>query len=153
MGIAPQNWGPFVWASIHLICLGAPERFDGSNQAPYLQFFQNLPYVLPCQKCKEHLLEHLKSHSLDAAVSGGRSTLFRWSVDLHNIVNRSLGKAVMSYEDALVFWQNVATTGTQAVTSDVATFESKKESTITRFLWFLMVLVLGMILGTMFRYL
>lgn len=153
MGIPPQNWGPFVWASIHLIALGAPQRFDGSNQAPYVQFFQNLPYILPCQKCKEHLIEHLKTHSVDTAVSGGRDTLFRWTVDLHNIVNRSLGKEEMTLEDALVFWQSVATSGTKSVSSNVATFQHKKESWISKVIWLMIVFVMGMMVGTLFRFL
>jgi len=107
MGLAPANWGPCIWASIHLICLGAPEQFNG-NQLNYRKFFDALPYVLPCEKCRDHLIEHLAKHPMDAALAGGRNTLFVWSVQLHNTVNKSLGKPEMSVEDALQFWNDVA---------------------------------------------
>lgn len=105
MGIEPNIWGPSTWATIHLICLGAPEVFQG-EQLSYKKFFDALPYVLPCEKCKAHLIQHLESHTMDGALAGGRRTLFAWSVELHNIVNRSLGKPTMTVEDALKHWSS-----------------------------------------------
>lgn len=109
MGIAPQYWGPHVWAAIHLICLGAPETFSGSDSSGYRAFFTNLASILPCEKCQEHLRQNLKEASLEAALSGGRDSLFRWSVQLHNMVNSQLGKAIIPYEEARAFWDKVAT--------------------------------------------
>lgn len=112
MGIAPQNWGPHVWAAIHLICLGAPETFTGSDSSGYRAFFTNLPSILPCEKCQEHLRQNLSELSMEAALSGGRESLFRWSVQLHNKVNAQLGKRMVPYEEAKEFWTNVSN-GTQ----------------------------------------
>ena len=106
MGIEPTIWGPPTWAAIHLICLGAPENFKGSDQLSYKKFFDALPFVLPCEKCKQHLQQHLEKHTMDGALSGGRKTLFAWSVELHNIVNRSLNKPTMSVEEAMKIWSN-----------------------------------------------
>lgn len=105
MGLEPTIWGPSAWATIHLICLGAPDVFQG-EQLSYRKFFDSLPYVLPCEKCRSHLLEHLEKHTMDGALAGGRKTLFAWSVELHNIVNKSLGKPSMTVEDALKFWSS-----------------------------------------------
>lgn len=102
----PTLWGPHVWAAIHVICLGAPEHFKG-EQLSYQKFFDSLPYVLPCAKCKEHLLQHLEKNPMDAALAGGKTTLFTWSVQLHNAVNRSLGKPEMSVQDAHDHWISV----------------------------------------------
>lgn len=109
MGIAPENWGPYVWSAIHLICLGAPESFSGSDTSGYRAFFTNLASILPCKACQEHLRSNLNELSIESALAGGRETLFRWSVNLHNVVNQQLGKPVMPYEEAKRFWNDVAT--------------------------------------------
>jgi 5-methylcytosine-specific restriction endonuclease McrA len=55
MGIHPDIFGPYVWASIHLICLGAPSVLDSSQKAQYKTFFNLLPSILPCRNCGKHL--------------------------------------------------------------------------------------------------
>lgn len=108
MGIAPAYWGPHVWAAIHLICLGAPESFTGSDTSGYRAFFTNLASILPCEACREHLRQNLKETSIEAALSGGRESLFKWSVQLHNTVNGQLGKPILPYDQAKAFWTDVA---------------------------------------------
>jgi hypothetical protein len=108
MGLTPEFWGPHVWAAIHLICLGAPDKFNSSDSAAYRIFFENLPNILPCEVCKNHLIDNLKAVPLDTALASGRDALFAWSVKLHNQVNAMLGKPIVNYEDALAFWMSVA---------------------------------------------
>lgn len=105
-GIEPSVWGPHVWGAIHLICLGAPEMMGEAEAAHYRAFFQHLGGVLPCAKCREHYAEHMRTHGagLDTALFQGGDALFRWSVDLHNAVSASVGKAAMPYEAARARW-------------------------------------------------
>lgn len=106
MGIQPNVWGPSLWMSIHLICMGAPAAFHPTEAAHYKAFFQHLGPVLPCEACREHYAGHMASHgaALDQALQLGKDALFRWSVDLHNAVNKQNGKRVWSYEEAQAFW-------------------------------------------------
>ncbi len=108
MGLTPAYWGPHVWAAIHLICLGAPESFTSGDAASYRVFFENLPNVLPCDVCKNHLIENLRQVPIDTALSSGRDALFAWSVKLHNAVNVMLGKPIVSLEDAQAHWLSIA---------------------------------------------
>jgi hypothetical protein len=148
MGIEPHIWGPSLWASIHLICLGAPEVFKG-EQLSYRKFFDALPYVIPCDKCRQHLIENLEKHPMDVSAMSGGKALFAWSVELHNIVNRSLGKPVMSLEDALAKWSSF----TPASCIDTYKKEKEDEKRIAsppigaRLLMSFMMVVLGMIIG------
>jgi hypothetical protein len=64
-------------------------------------------YVIPCGSCGDHLRENYqKIKPIEYAVKSG-DELFKWSVDLHNVVNDMLSKPRMTYEDALKFWRNV----------------------------------------------
>jgi hypothetical protein len=107
MGIDPTIWGSKMWTMIHLICLQAPETIDTNVRNAYYTFFTMMPYVLPCDKCREHWIEHVREHPLEQ-VMDTRDDLFRWSVDMHNLVNKSLGKPDVSYEVALEHWKNIS---------------------------------------------
>lgn len=96
-----------MWAIIHLICLQAPETIDANVRNAYYTFFTMMPYVLPCDKCRQHWVEHVREYPLEQALDT-RNDLFRWSVNMHNLVNKSLGKPEVSYEVALEHWTNIS---------------------------------------------
>lgn len=152
MGIAPAYWGPHVWAAIHLICLGAPQSFAGSNTSGYRAFFTNLASILPCEKCQEHLRQNLNELSIDGALSGGRESLFRWSVELHNKVNEQLGKRVVPYEEAKEFWTNVSKGTQHCLPNKVepipkqASRSIKTSDVILVFIWILVGVLIGYML-------
>jgi hypothetical protein len=102
MGIPPDNWGPYAWATIHLACLDATKR--PTEPATFTAFFESLSSVLPCKKCRDHLRENLgKMPPITADTD-----MFAWSVDLHNVVNTMLKKPTMTRDAALAHWTNVA---------------------------------------------
>lgn len=107
MGIDPTVWGPSMWSIIHLVCLQAPKEIDANVRNSYYMFFTMMPYILPCDKCREHWLTHIHTYPLDDALST-RDDLFRWSINMHNLVNKSLGKPEVSYEVALEHWTDVS---------------------------------------------
>ena len=105
MGIHPTVFGPYTWATIHLICLGAPKELDADHQQKYKTFFNLLPTVLPCKNCGKHLAENLQKLPIDDSLTTS-SALFSWSVKLHNLVNSQLYKSQISEEDARKFWSS-----------------------------------------------
>lgn len=106
MGITPNSWGPYAWGTIHLVSLGAPDKIDQALRTAYAMFFNQLPYVLPCATCARHLQENLTKLPVESYLDG-KETLFAWSVQLHNIVNRQLGKREMTLEEARKYWEQV----------------------------------------------
>lgn len=107
MGISPNAWGPYAWGTIHLFCLGAPETLDAKAQKAFREFFEHLPYVLPCPACQQHLLENLDKVQLTEDALATRESLFAWSVRLHNLVNLQTKKPEMSVERAKEHWTAV----------------------------------------------
>lgn len=89
-----------MWRSIHYVALGYPVRDPTPDvRSSYASFFGVLGYVLPCAKCSQHYNQHIVSYPLEASLIG-RAELFRWTVDLHNAVNASLGRKTWTYEQA-----------------------------------------------------
>ena len=96
----PTIWGKHMWSSIHFIALGFPETPSEKQKSDYKQFFENLYKVLPCNTCSEHLEKTLKNDlPLYANNLVNNSELFKWTVKLHNIVNKRLKKKEMSFKD------------------------------------------------------
>lgn len=106
MGIEPHRWGPHVWATIHLCCIGAPVALDPMQQQQYRAFIMSLPHVIPCTTCSEHFQKVLESIPVDNHLTG-KDDLFRWSVEVHNAVNARLDKPKVAYDDALQHWKRI----------------------------------------------
>lgn len=103
MGISPKVFGPFMWATIHYICLGAPDKLTDQDKSAYTNFFNNLPYIMPCKSCGEHLKQNLITLPISNSLNT-KEDLFKWSVDLHNLVNKQINKNEITLEEAYDIW-------------------------------------------------
>jgi hypothetical protein len=141
MGIQPVVFGPYIWAAIHLICLGAPKELDSNLKQRYKAFFELLPTVLPCRNCGKHLEENLVKLPIDNYLNTS-ADLFTWSVKLHNLVNSQLNKKQISEDEARKFWSSapkctlVTTIGKSSYIWDVKVL-----------LYYLIAIVIGIIIG------
>jgi len=98
----PRKWGPSAWFFLHSVALCYPRQPSPIDQQHYKMFFLSLPYVLPCLKCQEHLLEYMskQASSFDKAFQS-RDTLIQWVITLHNHVNKRLSKRIVPYNEAI----------------------------------------------------
>lgn len=98
---SPNLFGPPAWKFLHYIAYGYPEVASPALQSKTLQFFESLPYLLPCEACGEHLYENLKNSNivLNEAVKT-REGMINYMNNLHNIVNQQLGKPTMSRQES-----------------------------------------------------
>jgi len=95
----PEVWGRHLWFSIHFIAHDYPQQPSVEDIAAYRMFFENLWKVIPCYKCGVNYRRHLEELPIDGHLES-RDALFAWTVELHNIVNKELGKPVMSLAEA-----------------------------------------------------
>lgn len=106
MGLTPTHWGPYFWGTIHITCLGAPDVFDDFDKQAYANFFNTLPFVLPCGSCGKHFYETLKMEPVEPVLTT-KYALFEWSVKVHNVVNKRLGKPEKTLDESLTYWSKV----------------------------------------------
>ena len=83
------SWGPHFWATLHVAALAKVPQFK--------EFVETFPGILPCAECAQEFYRILSVYP----VSGDP---FMWSVDVHNMVNRKLGKRTVSYDEAKRRW-------------------------------------------------
>ena len=94
MGLCPDSFGPYFWGAFHLACLAA---VDMNGLKAFIESYQ---HVLPCGGCRMHFSQLLN----ELPFPEDKSLVFKWSVDVHNIVNIRLGKPIMTFDAAMVHW-------------------------------------------------
>jgi hypothetical protein len=107
MGILPKIWGPNAWTFIHLMVLSEKEPFDSSRLKYYEQFFTLLTSLLPCEACRNHLIENISMMTKIESIQTKRE-LFNWTIDLHNRVNKMLGAKQWDFETAYEYWVSIS---------------------------------------------
>lgn len=99
--MTPEVWGPHLWTSIHFIALGYPKVPTEEQRQLYKHFFTNLHHFIPCMKCAINYKRHLEEFPIDGFLDT-KMKLFEWTVHVHNIVNRELGKTELTVPVAMV---------------------------------------------------
>ena len=92
----PTIWGPYFWNTIHIMTLAYPKEPDEQTQQAAKNFFYSLQYLLPCSICKEHYKKHLEE--IPPVVSSQKEIIL-YAFNLHNKVNKDLGKREISYNE------------------------------------------------------
>jgi hypothetical protein len=91
-GMLTSVWGPSLWHSLHVISFNYPVSPSVDQKKKYLDFFLSLKDILPCKYCRENYKKNIKTVPLNMNTMKGRHTLSRWLYDLHEEINKMLGK-------------------------------------------------------------
>ena len=97
--IQKDDWGPGAWRFLHSVALKYPDNPTDNDKNNYFIFFDNLQHILPCPKCKENYKDHLNKFPLKDSLDNNIS-LFKWTVDIHNEVNKINNKSLYTYDEA-----------------------------------------------------
>jgi GTP-sensing pleiotropic transcriptional regulator CodY len=106
MNIGPNTWGPYGWKFIHFIALAYPINPSNDDKVNYKNFFNNLGNVLPCQLCIDNYKKHLMLYPLNDIILSSNDKLLKWSIDMHNEINKSNKKKVYDYDTAINLIKN-----------------------------------------------
>lgn len=96
-----KDWGPSAWSFIHYVALGYPDNPTENDKDNYKNFYYSLQNTLPCPKCAKNYQRHLKDIPIEEALSNSEE-LFKWTIDIHNEVNKELGKRKYSYQEVSI---------------------------------------------------
>lgn len=98
--VNPDEWGPPLWYKLHMMTFSYPEVATYKDRVLAIKYFKEVEKLLPCEKCKVHYRNNLKSNPIQYNVDT-RDELVRWLIDLHNKVNVQTGKRILSYDEAI----------------------------------------------------
>jgi len=99
-GMVTAIWGPSFWHVLHTMSFNYPVKPTCQDKSNYRNFVLNLKNVLPCKYCRINLVNNFKSLPLGYCDMKNRDTFSRYIYDLHELVNKMLGKkSGLSYND------------------------------------------------------
>lgn len=100
----PTVWGPKLWFVIHTVALNYPDNPTYEDKRVMEEFLNNLKHTIPCEKCKIHYRQRLQRNPIINYLNNKQS-LFRYTIDLHNQVNKSLGKKIYTYDEVVEIYR------------------------------------------------
>jgi hypothetical protein len=99
-GMLTTVWGPSMWHFMHTMSFNYPVSPTQEQKKDYMDFILNLRNVLPCKYCRMNLTNNLATRPLKMCHMESRDTFSRFVYDLHETVNKLLGKkSGLSYCD------------------------------------------------------
>ena len=102
----PSVWGPFFWHTIHIVAIGYPKNPTYIDKKCAKEFYESLAYLIPCSVCRTHYKEHITSNPLTPFLDS-RTDLIKWTIDIHNSVNKMLGKPEWSMEEVMAYYERI----------------------------------------------
>ena len=91
-GMLTTVWGPSMWHFLHTMSFNYPVSPTPDQKRQYMEFILNLRNILPCKYCRMNLTNNLATRPLKMCHMESRDTFSRFVYDLHETVNRLLGK-------------------------------------------------------------
>jgi len=106
MRLPPSVWGPFFWHTIHITALGYSNEPTYAQKRSAKEFYESLVNLIPCPVCRTHYAKHIQLFPISPHLDK-RVDLFRWTVQLHNEVNKSLGKPQVTETEAIYYYKRI----------------------------------------------
>lgn len=91
-GMLTSVWGPSLWHYLHTLSFNYPWKPTPEQKKVYKEQITLLEKTLPCKYCRVNLKNNLKNCPLKAKDLKNRDTFSRYVYQLHETVNKMLGK-------------------------------------------------------------
>lgn len=137
----PEIWGAHLWFMLHLISFEYPENPTEYDKRVYHDFYTALKDVIPCEICKKHYRTHIHKHPLTPHLDR-RSDLIQWVIDVHNVVNASLGKMVLTTQEVMAIYSKLKPVSPFATLDTDAIVSKYRDKDFTRTYFFIIIAAL-----------
>jgi len=95
--MSTQIWGPDLWHILHTVAKSYPMRPTLQDKNIAYQLVKYVALIVPCKNCQKHYITNFTKNkpSLDNGPD-----FFKWTVKMHNHVNKATSKRQYAYMDA-----------------------------------------------------
>lgn len=98
-GFNTKIWGPMVWSFLHMISFNYPVHPTEEDKENYHNYLMSLKNVLCCSACRDNYEKNLRDANYNKSKFKNRESFSLFIYDLHNQVNKMLGKPkYLTYE-------------------------------------------------------
>ena len=100
----PDYIGPGYWASFHRKARYADTK--DKKEEVLRSIVQDID-KFPCNNCRTHAIKYLKDNPISETLNNNNKySLFFWTVNFHNSVNKRLGKEIVEQSRAILMWSD-----------------------------------------------
>ena len=142
----PEIWGPHFWYILHIISFEYPLNPTEYDKRIYHDFYTSLKDVIPCEMCKKHYRNHIHKYPLTPHLDT-RDTLIKWVIQVHNFVNASIGKPIMSIEQVLDVYSNLKPISPFATVDTLSIIKKHEEKQYIKTYYWLVILLIIIIVS------
>ena len=109
-------YGPGYWAAIHIDAFNSntyEKKITSANT------IARLISMFPCLKCRTHGIQYAAHNPFIYAINDiDKLSLFKWTINFHNSVNKRIGNQEMSLEESIKKWGDEAVCMVTSCTED-----------------------------------
>ena len=113
-GFTTSCWGPALWHYWHTISL----NFTTEKEEEYRRFEDSLQGTLPCASCRDNIADTLRSAREQDTPYKGRAHYMLFVYDVHDRINRMLGKSSPSFMVVVRKYESYRATSCSAMEKD-----------------------------------
>ena len=124
--VDPKVFGPGTWITTHVYSLVCEQSGRKRDYRQFASYTYRMIHALPCGKCRRHAVRYLDRHAIPMSKLEG--SIFRWTVDFHNSVNRRLKKPVVTEQQAREMFENTEVVLNDPVSGKVCTLNATPEA-------------------------
>ncbi len=99
-------WGKSGWKFLFAVAYEYPKAPTYTEMLNYQRFFQSLQFILPCASYRRQYGNQLAQVPIEPYLTT-TSYLFEWVLKMHNLVNKEIGRPLITHKDVLkVYFKN-----------------------------------------------
>lgn len=102
--LSKHDWGTIFWSYVHTICVIDGKEGIRERSVLVKEILEKMDMLIFCKTCINSYTELRKKYPLDDINLDKPMELFRWSVNIHNEINKKLNKPEYTYEQAVHIW-------------------------------------------------
>lgn len=142
-------WARPMWRVIHQIGLTTDLTSSTDSRRGFVDFMNSLKKAIPCTECRLHYTQYIDSHpypSVDTKTD--KTVFFEYTVDLHNSINKRLGKKTYTLDEAWKLHMDYIKQNGKPDAMDYQTkFVSKSNTNDVNDVWIIALMVLVLIVS------
>jgi hypothetical protein len=137
----PEIWGSHFWYILHIISFEYPLNPTEYDKRIYHDFYTSLKDVIPCEMCRKHYRTHIHKYPLTPHLDN-RDTLIKWVIQVHNFVNASLGKPILTIAQVMDIYANLKPISPFATVDTIAIAKKHEEKQYMKTYYWIVFLLL-----------
>jgi hypothetical protein len=95
-----QGWSKPYWDFLYIIAYTYPDNPNEQVKKDTKNMLYSLRSLIPCSVCRNHYRKNLINYPPTNKTVCNSNNLFNWISNIHNQVNKSLGKKVLTKDEA-----------------------------------------------------